>query len=394
MTPSWTQLPRWAPVLDSIASESKPSDLMNFLVAIKHNPSENWRRKYLNVYREIPGITSWVVKSMSMGCTVSLVGMDVKKLILHICNSMKYKINEEDPLVIWPVGTLPWQDHISHDNDDEEGFRLITMPFNPLDGKMGIIKVRNETLRAARVNSETFCKGSFIAGSITEPPHGRVTYYAWGSCNVPRKLAHGYIFDDLSGDPRIILVGGLLDYNRRMPTLIVKTTPFEPGLRPPMLGVNYRHPSGIDAYVYCCNRGKVFRGKDLFFKTSFEEMNNWSAKWSRLREMEMNRCGSSNASVISLNTLFADYQSNIALRDFTDGRPIYVWNFVLPSVCRTIVDLPPPAPLSLLTDVLHESSQSHVGSTNMHYPTLIPEHKISTRLKVDAVLKKYSDYII
>jgi hypothetical protein len=91
-----------------------PADLTNLLVAIRHIPREGWRRKYLNLFRQLPHYGGWIARMKAKGYAILLVGMDVRRLGLYVSNSFKYPIDRSYPLVIW-LAVVPvlqrWQNH-------------------------------------------------------------------------------------------------------------------------------------------------------------------------------------------------------------------------------------------------------------------------------------------
>jgi hypothetical protein len=105
---------RVAVILDVLAGELMPADLTNLLVAIRHIPREGWRRKYLNLFRQLPHYGDWIARMKAKGYAIFLVGMDVKRLGLYVSNSFKYPIDRSYPLIIW-LAVVPviqrWQNH-------------------------------------------------------------------------------------------------------------------------------------------------------------------------------------------------------------------------------------------------------------------------------------------
>lgn len=83
-----------------IAEEMVPSDIMNLFVAIHIVASRDWRMKYLNVLRELDGL-SWVYEMFCDGYGVWLLGSDVPRLRNYINNSHEYPLKGD--LEIWPL---------------------------------------------------------------------------------------------------------------------------------------------------------------------------------------------------------------------------------------------------------------------------------------------------
>lgn len=89
-------------LLAIIADVSLPSDITNLLVAIRHVPTNEWRRRYLNLFRQLDEYP-WIERMSAKGFTVVLVGADVKRLGLLVANSVCHTPPESDPIVVWPA---------------------------------------------------------------------------------------------------------------------------------------------------------------------------------------------------------------------------------------------------------------------------------------------------
>lgn len=391
MMSNWIQLPYYAPIMDTIAKASRPSDLMNFIVAIGYNPPDNWRWTYLAIYREISGLVPWIHKSMNMGCTVTLIGLDVRRLAIYVSNSVKYPLREDTPLVIWPVCTLPWQECPELTPDDEQCW-LMSLPFNPLDNKLGVFRMRKCESPLPEVFKREFSWRPIREGSITEPPHSRVTHCIYQPVNMRDKLLDGYTLDNLSGHPCIVLIGGLIEGSWGLPAVYVEVTPTRYEICPPIFMINDNEPNKFIAYSYCCNTRILARESDFFVKSSFSEMNEPSKTWNRLRTNEMAHSNSSNASVISMKTPLTDIRSGIHLFKITGGRPMEIWNMVLPSACKIAIDQPPVMPHKFLDELL-DVYDANIRN-GIRYSVKRHSEQLKTKIITDTVLKKYSEYIV
>lgn len=134
---------RWAPVLDCIAENLRPSDLVNLLVSIGYTPTERWRCKYLALHRQIDSIRDWAECSIRVGFTVVLIGVDLPLLGLHVSNSFKYPWRVEDdscsecdrPITIWPLRLSP---RLRYNKQSLDGLRWCSLSVWGIDGKVGL----------------------------------------------------------------------------------------------------------------------------------------------------------------------------------------------------------------------------------------------------------------
>lgn len=386
MAHDWTQLPRWAPVFDTIAEELKPSDIMNFLVAIGYDPPESWRKTYLKLYRELPGLIPWIELSTRMGCTVSLIGSDIRKLIMYVHNSIKYPLHSDEPLVIWPISTLPWKVDYEPGSDNKHKPRLMTIPRNPLDGKLGVVRIRSR-----REICENYAMGTLDDGCTMEPPYRDVTSVMLHSAYTFARLRKGHVFNGLSGNPCILLVGGLSTYKWPFPTMTIRNK-LGQKVEPPI--VEFERDL-VKAHAYCCNNDIVYRGSNLFVT-----LDHCKAKYDEdaLNEIRDNQIASENCSnvdIICMRVINIHPSNGRRLLTLGNGAS---WgyertlNMMLPSVCEVKKDLPPIAPDGFVKELMN---MNHFYEAYTPDP-MCREQSARSIIKglVDSVLKKYSDYII
>lgn len=127
-------------ILDCIADQSAPSDITNLLVAIGHIPTNRWRRKYMNLFRQLPEHCEWIEQMRGKEYDIMLVGSDVRKLGLHISNSLKYPI---DIIIVWLAvvpATQYWRNH--NDQSIMDAWRLYS------NGNIYLDELMNDDERA------------------------------------------------------------------------------------------------------------------------------------------------------------------------------------------------------------------------------------------------------
>lgn len=288
----WKELPRWAPVLGCIVSFLKPSDIINFLVSIEYVPDDNWRARYLAIYREIPGLIPWVEECMRFGLTVSLVGRDVCFLREYISNSTKWRLGKKNVMFIWPVCTLPWY------GGYENNTLTAMIPHNIINNKFGIIKLGTYNEMEMCVDKDGIRPYIFNAGSIMEPPHSDVVDFG-KYCGKPQDTLEGlYVFNNLSGNPNIVLVGGMIIYNG-MHTVGNLRRGWMSEYLVDFPGENTSLPG---AYIYVCNENRMHMKEELFIPSSHHM---WADRANE--QLELSRSSGAAISTLYLHEHTPDY---------------------------------------------------------------------------------------
>ncbi|KAH6985296.1 hypothetical protein EDB80DRAFT_691329 [Ilyonectria destructans] len=131
-------------ILDCVAEQLAPADITNMLVALGHVPTEAWRRRFMNLFRQLPEYSDWIAQMTAKHHTMVLVG-DIKRLGLHVSNSHKYGIGR-NPIVVWlaavPVSAC-WRNHQD----------ILTKP-DPHPDVLWVLHPNGELYKRALLNNE------------------------------------------------------------------------------------------------------------------------------------------------------------------------------------------------------------------------------------------------